>query len=345
MISDSRRIGVGIIGLGGIGTMHARALAELRDEVSLVAYSGGAPERARDAGWPGASQVGPREVVHHEGVDVVAVCTPSESHAEYTIMALEAGRHVVVEKPLAVAVQDAEDIASLATARGLMVSMISQRRLEAEHAYLASALRSGQLGELRLARTHVHWHRDEDYYRSAPWRTSMTGGGGSLMNQGVHNVDLLRWLCGPVDTVTAQYGTLGHMMDAEDTTVATVRFTSGALGMISTSTATPPGDPATIALHLTTGVVELGQGTVNRWDIADCPPPPVTSAEIGSGASAPLAIGHTGHLVQWRDIAGALRDGRPPMVGIRDAVATVRLLCAIYEAARTGHAVRPRSLT
>lgn len=165
------------------------------------------------------------------------------------------------------------------------------------------------------------------------------------MNQGVHNVDLLRWLCGPVDTVTAQYGTLAHDMDAEDTTVATVRFASGALGLVSTSTATPPGSPATITLRLSTGMVELGQGTVDRWEVGDVPPPEDTSRTIASGAADPLAIGHAGHLNQWRDIVRALDEGTAPAVDARDAVETVRLLCAVYEAARTGRAVRPAELS
>src|SRR5699024_1337259 len=186
---------------------------------------------------------------------------------------------------------------------------------EPEHVHLKQLLEAGELGELRLASTEVHWYRDEGYYSSAPWRTSMAGGGGSLMNQGVHNVDLLRWLCGPVDSVTAQYGTLAHDMDAEDTTVATVRFTSGAFGLISTSTATPPGSPATISLRLSSGVVELGQGTVERWEVGDVPPPAGSSSEISSGAAAPLAIGHAGHLNQWRDILRSLADGAPPEVG------------------------------
>ncbi|MEE6288191.1 Gfo/Idh/MocA family oxidoreductase [Georgenia sp. MJ173] len=339
----TRTIGVGIVGLGGIGTMHARALAELREDVSLVAYSGGGPDGVPPAGWPGAVQVDARQVAEHDGVDVVAICSPTESHASLATAALEAGRHVVVEKPLAVTVTDAEHVARTAAERGLMVSMVSQRRFEPEHVHLAAALRSGALGQVRLATTHVHWYRDDDYYRSAPWRTSMAGGGGSLMNQGVHNVDILRWLCGPVESVTAQYGTLGHDIEAEDTTVATVRFTSGALGLISTSTATPPGDPATISLHLTSGVVELGQGTVDRWEVGDVPAPAGGRA-ITSGASDPLAIGHVGHLNQWRDIVGALREGRALAVDAADAVETVRLLCAIYEAARTGRAVRPADL-
>jgi len=125
---------------------------------------------------------------------------------------------------------------------------------------------------------------------------------------------------------------------------ATVRFTSGAFGLISTSTATPPGSPATISLRLSSGVVELGQGTVERWEVGDVPPPAGSSSEISSGAAAPLAIGHAGHLNQWRDILRSLADGAPPEVGARDAVDTVRLLCAIYEAAATGRTVRPADL-
>ena len=338
-------IGVGIIGLGGIGTIHARALADLSERTRLVAYSGGGPDAAAAAGWPDAVQVGARDVVGHDGVGVVAICSPTETHASLALAALEAGRHVVVEKPRAVTVADAEAVARLAEERGLMVSMVSQRRFEPEHLHLKRLLDAGELGELRLAATEVHWYRDDAYYASAPWRTSMAGGGGSLMNQGVHNVDLLRWLCGPVDTVTAQYGTLAHDMDAEDTTVATVRFASGALGLVSTSTATPPGSPATITLRLSTGMVELGQGTVDRWEVGDVPPPEDTSRTIASGAADPLAIGHAGHLNQWRDIVRALDEGTAPAVDARDAVETVRLLCAVYEAARTGRAVRPAELS
>src|SRR5690606_8181360 len=128
----------------------------------------------------------------------------------------------------------------------------------------------------RLAVAQVHWWRDADYYRAVDWRSSMADGGGSLMNQGMHSVDLLRWLCGEVTEVSAQYGTLGHDIDAEDTTVATVRFASGALGLVSTSTATPPGRPATIGMFCSSGTVELGQGEVLRWDV-DVPPPPTTA--------------------------------------------------------------------
>jgi predicted dehydrogenase len=166
----------------------------------------------------------------------------------------------------------------------------------------------------------------------------MRGGGGSLMNQGLHNVDLLQWLLGPVVEVTAQYATLGHQMDAEDTTVATLRFASGALGVVVTSTATPPGAPAELAIHAEAGRIVLSQDGIRQWDVPAAPPPEHTL--VASGAADPGAIGIVGHLTQWRDVLDAIRAGHPPEVSAADAAATVRLLCAIYEAGRTGRRVR-----
>lgn len=161
------------------------------------------------------------------------------------------------------------------------------------------------------------------------------------MNQGAHNVDLLRWLAGPVDSVTAQSATLAHQPGAEDTTVATVRFASGALGLISTSTATPPGTPATLTLHCERGVVEIGQGELRRWDVEGVPAPTIgdEGEGIGVGASDPAAIGIAGHVQQWADILEALREGRDSSISGRDGAETVRLLDALTTAAASGRTV------
>jgi predicted dehydrogenase len=326
--------GVGIVGMGGIGMMHARALRELEGRARLVAFSGREPANPLGPAAQPAERLEPDAVIAHPDVDVVAICTPSGTHAALALAALEAGRHVVVEKPLALDVDDALRVAHAAHERGLSVSMIAQRRLETEHVAVKKAIDDGALGELRLATTHVHWYRDDDYYRAAGWRSSAGQGGGSLMNQGVHNVDLLRWLCGPVESVTAQSGTLAHTIEVEDTTVATLRFVSGALGVVTTTTAAPPGFPATISLFGSRGSVELGQGEVRRWDVPGVPPP--GAGRIASGAADPLAIGHAGHLAQWTQIVSALETSAPVPVGIDDAVETVRLLSAIYRAGADG---------
>ena len=332
-----RRIGIGLIGMGNIAIMHLRALSELRSSVDVVAYSGGTVERSTEAlaetGWAHAVRRTPSELLLDPAVDAVVVCAPSGHHGELTIRALEGGKHVVVEKPMATTLHEAREIVRLAESTGLAVSVISQRRFEPEYQHLKRLLDAGELGRVLIASAQVHWHRDAEYYGAAAWRNSRSGGGGSLMNQGVHSVDLMQWLCGPAATVTAQLGNLAREMDAEDTTVATVRFDSGALGMISTSTATHPGDPATITMHLSSGVVELGQGAVLRWDVDAAPPESASS--IASGASDPLTIGHHGHLRQWEDIVRAIDESRSPLIDSVEGMRTVRLVSGIYEAARS----------
>jgi len=340
----TQRARVGILGLGAAGRIHAQALRELSDRAEVTAFSGVDAADAVSVGWPGAAFLEPDELVGAPNVDVVAVCSPSEYHGRNAISALENGKHVVAEKPLALTVEEADRIVELGRERNLLVSPISQRRFETDYAELKKLLGSGALGEVRLVTTHAHWWRTNEYYQAAPWRGRMWSGGGSLMNQGVHTVDLIQWLCGRVVEVTAQYGTLGHQIEAEDTTVATLRFASGALGLLSTSTATPPGSPATVAIYTDRGVVELGQGGILRWEV-DGVAPPAGCGNGASGAADPLAIGIEGHKTQWRDVLNALAEGREPAVTAESGAAGVRLMCAIYESADTGVAVRPTDLS
>src|SRR5699024_8077066 len=200
-------IGIGLLGLGSIGASHARALDALRDRAQVLAYSGGTPERAAEAGWPAAEQRLPEEVLRDDRVEVVALATPSALHATQALAALDAGKHVVVEKPLAMTAADADRVVERAEQQGLQVAVMAQRRLEPELAAVKEALEAGRLGAVRLAITHVNWWRDPSYYEAAAWRGE-AGNGGSLLNQGVHNVDLLTWLAGPVESVTAQQATL-----------------------------------------------------------------------------------------------------------------------------------------
>ncbi|GAA2758224.1 Gfo/Idh/MocA family protein [Actinopolymorpha rutila] len=336
---------VGLVGLGSIGVTHARVLAELRSEVELVAVSGGADTDLAELGWPRATRADPAEILARGDLDLVVLCGPTPTHAPQALAALRAGRNVVVEKPLALDVAAAQEIAWEAAQSGLLVSVMAQRRLEPQHLDIKRRLDAGELGRPLLGETFVHWHRDDDYYARASWRGRQESGGGSVMNQSVHNIDLLRWFLGAPVEVTAQSATLGHdpaVMSAEDTTVATLRFVSGALGVVVSSTAVLPGDPACLTLRTSTGTIELTHDKVTRWDLPGVPPPPDTPPNGGpaGGAQNPAAIGLAGHRAQWRDILDALREDRPPAVDVTDGVKTVRLLCAIYSAAATGRAVQ-----
>lgn len=316
-------LGVGIIGAGSIGMVHAEAIRRT-DGLTLVAATG----RNSSALVGGAGTADPSELVRRDDVSIVAVCSPSGHHAEHALAALENGKHVVVEKPLATNVADAERVVSCAEERGLTLAVIAQRRLEPQHQYIKSLIASGLLGRPVLGEAFVRWSRDPEYYAAAAWRRENPDGG-SLMNQGLHSVDLLRWMMGDVAQVKAFSATRRHSIAAEDTTVAALTFESGALGVIVTSTATRPGDPAELNLYFEAGAIGLRHNEVVRWDLAGVPRPP-TSAASGSGATDPGAIGLEGHLAQWADISTAIRTRSQPLVTGRDGLRTVALISAIY---------------
>lgn len=335
--SSEPPIGVGIIGLGSIGRTHAAAIAEV-DGLEVVATLGG-------KGLPGiAAYDDVATLLADERVGAVSVCSPSGLHAEHVVAALRAGKHVLAEKPVAVSVVEARQVvqaaASAAEEHGVVAGAVSQRRLEPQHAHLKELIDSGQLGRPVLGEALVRWFRDAAYYGQAAWRREAPGGG-SLMNQGLHSVDLLRWLFGEVDEVAAVTGTLVADMTAEDTSVAALRFASGALGSVVTSTATKPGLPAELNLYFTEGAVGIHHTDVVRWE-TDAPAPPQAS-DASSGASSPI-IDTVGHRTQWADLLRAIRTGTPPMVTMADAAATIALIEAVYESARTGARVTPERI-
>lgn len=330
-------LGVGIIGLGSIGRTHAAAIAEVPG-LTVVATVGG-------QGLAGCtSHEDVASLLADERVAAVAVCSPSGLHAEHTIAALRAGKHVLAEKPIATTVADARAVvaaaAGAAAQHGVVAGAVSQRRLEPQHVHLKQAIESGELGSPVLGEALVRWFRDAAYYDQAAWRREAPGGG-SLMNQGLHSIDLLRWLFGEVDEVAAITATLVADMTAEDTSVAALRFASGALGSLVTSTATKPGLPAELNLYFTRGAVGIHHTDVVRWE-ADVPAPPQASA-ASSGASSPI-IDTVGHRTQWEDLLRAVRTGTDPMVTLADAAATIALIEAVYESARTGARITPERI-
>ena len=179
----------------------------------------------------------------------------------------------------------------------------------------------------------------QSYYDSADWRGTEAMDGGALMNQGIHLVDLLLWLMGPVATVSAMTTTRTHQMEAEDTATAALHFTSGALGVISATTAAYPGLPAELNLFFEQGAVSIYGSEVARWEVANVAPPPDSPAAPG-GAADPKAIGMVGHLAQWQEILDELRTGREPLVTGEDASAALAVVLAVYESSQSGRTVR-----
>lgn len=330
---------VGILGYGSIGRAHHRALAECEGAEVVAATRPRSADPALDSSlaWCESAE----ELIGRADIDVIAVCTPSGSHAAQAIEALQAGKHVVVEKPLCLELEAGERAVRLARSSGLLLSVISQRRFEPQNVHLRALLARGVLGRPILAEALVRWYRGQEYYDSAPWRGTLAEDGGVLLNQAVHVLDLLCWLLGPVDEVSAATATLGHEMEAEDTAVATLRFASGALGVVAASTATRPGLPAELNLFLERGAVGVHDDRVVRWDVPESVPRPPEAAGAGSGAADPAAVTALGHARQWRDIVAAVAEGREPAVTGEDGLATAAVVLAAYASARAGRPARP----
>lgn len=336
-----------VVGAGTIGEVHASVITRRSDAV-VAAVVNRSPDRAEqladrlvDAGAPRptvATSLG--EVL--DGCDAVVVCTPSGLHAEHAVAALTAGKHTLIEKPLAVdltaaaRVRDAQDSS---TPRPV-ASVVSQHRFDPGSRDLSELLHRGALGRITSAAVTVPWWRPQEYYDSAAWRGTVAGDGGALMNQGVHTLDLLLWLLGTPARVYAEWATLAHRIEAEDTLVATLRFRTGTLATVLTTTAARPGLPSRLQLHGTAGSAVLEDDVL--LTVGD------TAATTPVNASAPATAGDDpqrrlldGLDAQYSDLLRCIRTGDRPQVTVADGLRTLRVVGAIYESARSG---RPLSL-
>lgn len=325
---------VGILGLGAIGETHARVISTL-PHLELVAYSCGearAAEAARQ--FPGRRE-SPEELLSDPDIDLIVIATPSNQHGKQALAAFTHGKGIVVEKPLATTAAEAEEVVAAWRASGLFGSVIAQRRFEPQHVAIKRLLDMGELGRPLLGEVSVLWWRSPEYYQDAPWRSEPPGGG-VLMNQALHSVDLLTWFLGDAAEVAAIDGNLIHNMGAEDSSIAAVRFASGALGSIIASTATRPGSPARLSIHTDRGSFGLDHAAITHWDFPGVDQPG-TVALTASGAGDPSAIGEAGHRQQWQDIVDAIESGRDPAITLADGLPAVLLIDAIYRSDATRH--------
>lgn len=325
---------IGLVGYGNIGRLHHRVIDGLPGArvTAVVRRAGDVPgvRTYRDYAL----------MLADPGVEVVALCTPSGLHAEQAVAALRAGKHVVVEKPFTLDVAEGQRAVREARERGLLLSVISQRRFAPHHVAIKRVIEENRLGRLILGETRQWWRRDQEYYDTVSWRGTVALDGGVLMNQAIHAIDLLRWLMGPVAEVSGHCDTLTHRMEAEDCAVAALRFGSGALGVISATTCMPIGVPADTTVIGELGTVTVRGNDIARWEVPGVPPPG-PDEDGGGGENRAMDMADLGHRRQWRDIVDALASGRDPLVTGEDGLASSALVAAIYRSWREGRPVRP----
>jgi UDP-N-acetyl-2-amino-2-deoxyglucuronate dehydrogenase len=342
-------LGFAIIGTGLIAEFHAAAIAATPGARLVAVYARGPEGReafAQKHGCRAAESL--EEIVSDPAIRAVCITTPSGAHAKAAVPLLEAGKAVLCEKPLEVSLAAVDRILAAEKQGGGLLAGVFQMRLGRGVRLLKAAIEAGRFGRLTLCSAYIKWWREPAYYTSSNWKgTRALDGGGALMNQGIHAVDLLQWLAGMPVEVAAFSGTLAHAgIEVEDTLAATLHYAHGGLGVIEASTSGYPGSDLRLEIIGNRGTAVLVNDRLVRWEFAEAQPGDAEAhagqdnVEIKGGTSAPGAISGEGHRQLVADLAAALREGRAPMIPGAEARQAVALVLAIYEAARSGQVVR-----
>ncbi len=342
--------GFGIIGCGMIANFHARAIADLDDARLVACFNRTLPKAEKLASEFGCQAYSSLdEMLARDDLDVVTICTPSGAHLEPCVAAAQAGKHVIVEKPLDVTLERCDAMIQACEQAGVQLATIFPSRFHQSSKLMKQAVEQGRFGRLALGDAFVKWFRTQEYYDSGAWRgTWALDGGGALMNQAIHSVDLLLWLMGPAVEVMAHAATLAHeRIEVEDVVTASVRFANGALGVIEATTAGYPGSLKKIELTGSTGTAILEEEDIIKWEFAEKTEADETirqemlgRTKTGGGAADPAAIGHHAHAELFRDFLQAIAGQRAPVIDGREGRRSVELILAIYESARTGQKVQ-----
>ena len=347
------RLRFGIVGCGVIAATHAAAIASLPD-AQLVAVADIVPECAQRLAdqYRANAYASLPAMLENETLDVVNVCTPSGLHGEHACQIMRSGRHVIIEKPMEITLSAIDEMLQVQKEMGVKLAVISQHRFDPAAQEVYQLVQESAFGRLVLGNVLVPWWRSQAYYDSGAWRgTWSLDGGGVLMNQAIHNIDLLQWLMGPVKSLYAYTDTLAHRIETEDVAVAVLRFTNGALGTIVATTGAYPGiatrlelcgdkgsavieDDTLAYLHLARNDTEaVGAYGVNA-------PSSTLAKPASSAASNPAALSGTSHRLQIADMIRAIREDDTPLVDGHAARLPVAIILGIYESARTHQEVQ-----
>lgn len=335
----------GIIGCGVIAPTHARSIDALED-AKLVAVCDIIPERAQSLAevFSVEAVTDYRDLLKRDDIDVVNVLTPSGLHAEIGIAAAEAGKHVIVEKPIDISLAKADALIYACRKAGVKLSGIFQHRFDPAVELLKQTVDQGKLGQLNFGGSHTKWYRSQDYYDQDEWRgTWALDGGGALINQSIHYVDLLQYIMGPVAEICAYTVNRAHKdIEVEDIAVATLKFESGAVGLLEGNTAAYPGFTARLDIYGSEGSVIIENDQISEWQLKSGEACDLEKVETGFiGGTSSRDIWPDGHMRQIYDVIQSIREDREPRVNGEEARKALAIVLAVYESARAGRPVHP----
>ncbi len=345
-----KQFGFGIVGAGMISQFHAKAIAEIAHASLVGVYSINKNKSEDLARLHNCTAFGTLdEMLRHPAIDIVCICTPSGIHLDPAIKCIEAGKHCLIEKPLEVTLERCDRIIEAASKAGVKTGVIFPSRFHESSVLLKKALDENRFGDLVLGDAYVKWSRSKEYYQSGKWRgTWQYDGGGALMNQGIHSVDMLQWYMGPVASVQSVAANIRHKnIEVEDTLVATIQFQNGALGTIECSTAVFPGSLKRIEIMGTEGTVAMEEDKLIKWQFENAKSEDAIINHLiqgntisSGGASDPAGISFKGHQNQLEDMIRSIETGKAALIDAPEGRKSVEIVLAIYESARSGNTVK-----
>ena len=337
MMTEKRKYGFGIVGCGMISKWHVAAVSSI-DNACLVG--------ACDVIFESAERFAKEnnciafesyeKMLECDEIDIVCICTPSGLHAPQAVMAAKAKKHFVVEKPMAITKEQIEDIISACEENGVKGAVISQLRFTESIKYVKKAIENGELGDIIIGDVYMKYYRSPEYYASADWRgTWELDGGGALMNQGIHGIDVLQYLVGPVKSVFGICKTLARDIDVEDTANVVVEYENGAIGTIQGTTSVNPGYPRVISISGTKGTVELTEDVITRWDIEGNEGKAVSHPKGDlTSYRDPAGFALDTHTMQIKDLIEAVENDRRPLVDVYEGRKPVDIILAAYQSSK-----------
>ena len=334
-----QQVNFAILGTGMVAEFHQKAIeANAANGANLSAVVHYDPDRfeaiSEEFGVPCISE---EEMLGRDDIDAVAICTPSGQHPEQAIAAARAGKHVLVEKPMAVDLDGADRMIEVCDQEDVRLGVVFQRRVEPLFARIKEAIDAGDLGELSTGLVSMPYYRGQDYYDQASWRgTWALDGGGVLMNQGIHIIDLLVWYMGDPVQIKSFADTLYRDIEVEDTSAAAIRFDNGSVATITATTTAEPGFPHRLEIHGTNGGIQVEGEVAGTWTLADTGraqiDPPETGAAEGAGSGGdPGGIDITGHTNIIEDFVDAVQSDRAPMIDGLEGRRSLATILSIYE--------------
>ena len=345
-----KKLRFGIVGPGAVAHLHSLAI-EQAGGAELAAICGRDKEKTETFGqkYGIKSFTDIEPFLGNSDIDAVTIANPSGAHLEVGLSAARKGKHILCEKPLEVTSLKAAELIAACEKNKVRLGVFFQARFDSCTRLAKEAIDGGRLGKILFASCQMRWFRSQEYYDSAAWRgTWALDGGGCLMNQGIHTIDLLLHLVGEPAEVSAFQGPVTHQrIEVEDNLCAIVRFQNGTVGTIEASTSCSPGFPRRVEISGEKGTLGIEDNRIVRWEFTDTLPEDkeivnqfnTDSASVG-GAADPMAIDVSGHRLIVEDFVRSVQDNRPPFIDGMEGKKSVDFVCAVYDSVRTGRPVR-----